>query len=107
MAYGRCDSVRNCLWILVRPDADDSPSLRLEVRGIPQIAAAILFDLGAPVLTVRRRGGPVVGAAVPEAAIYEDRDTLLGEHDIRPDIGPPLQADRLVHAEPETGTVQG
>jgi DNA (cytosine-5)-methyltransferase 1 len=43
---------------------------------------------------------------MPEAAIHEDRDALLGKDDVRPDSSSLGQGYRKVHAEPEPGCMQ-
>lgn len=48
----------------------------------------------------------MVGAAVPEAAVDEDRDARTNEHDVRPDEAG-FQGDRELNPEPITPAVEG
>lgn len=64
------------------PDADRDPSGLLECCIGITVAADVRLDLLAPELRVALGPCPVGWAAVPEAAIYEDRDLRAAEHHI-------------------------
>jgi len=51
----------------------------------PAITCSIALDLRDPVVGIRARCVAMGRAAVPEAAIDEDRNSMTGEDDIRPD----------------------
>lgn len=64
------------------------------------IPSYIRGQLGSPVLDVGLWRPAVIGAAMPEAPIDEDRDFALGEGDVwanQPPVGP----NRVVLAEPQ------
>lgn len=65
------------------PEPEDPPSGILEPPGGIKIPRHVPSELFGPIVGVRPRNGPVIGAGVPIAAVDEDRDVLPGKHDVR------------------------
>jgi hypothetical protein len=67
------------------PDPENDPSHVAQLDGAREIAGLIPSDLGSPVGQVGLRQAAVVArrAAVPEAAVYEDRDLGAPKCEIR------------------------
>ena len=71
--------LRGLRRVLMFPEPEDRPSCGGKpLIGVP-IASAVPGDLLFPVVGVGRSLGVVLWAAVPEAAVEEDRDALSGE----------------------------
>lgn len=66
----------------VLPDADDSPSGVLERLCVGTISCAVARDLRLPVGGVRAQRTAVLGTAVPEAPVHEDRHASTWEEDV-------------------------
>ncbi len=66
----------------VFPDADWGPAGCSEAGVGVGVAGSVAGDLGLPVLGVAAGFGAVLGAAVPEAAVHEDRYPKAREHHI-------------------------
>jgi hypothetical protein len=64
------------------PDPDDLPTCRGQQAVDPIVSLSIPIELRTPILAVCLRRPSVVGAAMPEAAIDEHRDSLGREHDV-------------------------
>lgn len=72
-----------------------------------RVAGAVLADLLDPVATVGLgRQGPVLGAAVPKAAIDEYGHLLRSEDEVRPDGPVRADSDRAIDAVAKSPTVQ-
>src|SRR3954451_1113438 len=97
-----CDSNR----VLVLPESEDRPVLNCEARNLLKITLPIAFDLLRPILMVPSRDRRVQRAAVPEAAVDEDGDTLPRENDIRSDRAS-ASADWNIATVPASHPVQG
>ncbi len=61
------------------PDADDFPSLPAELALDALIAGHVLLAFTVPKCAVGFGAGVALWAAVPEAAVDEDGDLVLGE----------------------------
>ncbi len=48
----------------------------------------------------------MLGASMPEAAVYEHGEPTRGERDVRPDRPSRVWANREVHAEPQPNSAQ-
>lgn len=88
------------------PDSDDGPAVRNEVSGVADVPMPVLLDLRTPVRLVGCRDGPVHGASMPEAAVDENRNSLLREDDVWSDSPRAGDPDRQVNTESKTGPVQ-
>ena len=66
----------------VFPDADWGPAGCSQAGVGVGVAGPVAGDLGLPVLGVAAGLGAVLGAAVPEAAVHEDRYLQAGEHHV-------------------------
>lgn len=98
-ANGCDDDLRDCIRILMFPEAEHSPS------GIAQKVVCLAIALDVP-LQLRQ---PIVGVAlgqarmlwtpVPEAAVDEDRNLPLREHNIR-SASPPERSE--IYSVPHT-----
>ncbi len=64
------------------PEAQNSPSFGFQMLSCFAVARHVLVELGTPPIGVRFGLRRVLRAAVPEAAVHEDRDLCLGEDDI-------------------------
>ena len=69
------------------------------------MALHIAIELRSPIPIVRLRRGPVVGAAVPEASVHEDRKPVTREHNVWPDLKV-ARLDKEVLAEAESFSVE-
>jgi hypothetical protein len=69
---------------LVLPEAQDGPPGSVQRVAHETIATFITVELRSPVVRVSVRHVPVLGAAVPEAAIDEHGNLLAREHDVWP-----------------------
>ena len=72
------DELHGVLRRDVLPDAQHPPSLGLRHGGRLRVALNIPRELRLPVLDVRGRDRPVLGAPVPEAAVDEHRQAATG-----------------------------
>lgn len=80
----RVEDLRNhSLQGFVGPKAQDSPTRFGKCRVVASVSRDVRIQLTAPPIPVGFRVGPVLWAAVPEAAVYENRDTPPREHDVR------------------------
>ena len=77
------DLGRDGARVLVLPRSDDEPAVRHQRRRVPPVAAPVGVELGPPPLGVRFWRDRVLGTAVPETAVDEDRDPCSGEDDVR------------------------
>jgi hypothetical protein len=80
--HGHGDPERRCLWILVLPDPNNSPTSGRERSVVASVSIEVAAQLGLPVGGVRRWQDAVLRAPVPEAAIHEHCDALTGKHEI-------------------------
>ena len=64
---------------VVFPDAGDAPAAGVEVGADAAVAGAVAAEFLVPEGAVAGGAGLVLGAAVPEAAVEEDGEFLLGE----------------------------
>ena len=76
------DVVGGFVGFFVFPDAHCGPAGGLEAGVGVGVAGPVASDLGLPVLGVAAGLGAVVGAAMPEAAVHEDRHPQAGEHHV-------------------------
>lgn len=76
------DAVRDSHRILVLPEAQHRPALRHQVCGRFAVAGDVAVELVAPPFGIGFGVGGVFGAAVPEAAVEEDRDLGPGKGDV-------------------------
>jgi hypothetical protein len=83
------------------PNADYEPSSLSQCLRLRGVALAIAGELGFPIAGVRMRDMPVLGAAVPEAGIHENRDLSPGEDNVRADRSHAREPERQVDAEPK------
>lgn len=95
------DLVRRDAGQFVLPDAENQPAIGHQCLSVATIPGAIGTELRLPPVGVGFRGDSVLGAAVPEASIDEDRYAGPTENHIRP----PRQAAH-VHLEAQTAAVQ-
>jgi hypothetical protein len=65
------------------PDSENSPSRAGEGDVDCAVSCLVGRQLRGPVAHVLPRDGPVLGTAVPEAAIHEHRNSLAAEADVR------------------------
>jgi hypothetical protein len=101
--YDPVDRIRDCL---VLPQPHDRPSGRRQSSGIARVALAITCQFWRPIPLVGRWLPPVLGAAVPEAAVHEDGDLALREDNVRSDPNA-REVEPQVNPEAVPGTVQG
>jgi hypothetical protein len=87
--------------VRVLPRANHVPARDLECGVYTQVAVFVAAELRYPVLAVARGDIPMLWAAVPEAAVYEDRYTPAREHDVGSNCEP-LESEGQVYAEPQT-----
>lgn len=79
----RSDSGRDGFRRLVLPEAHDLPAGRFQHQRRFDVTVAIGLDLAQPVVgVVLERRATVLGAAMPEAAVDEDGDSLPGEDNV-------------------------
>ena len=64
------------------PDAEDAPAFLAEENSGGAIAAHVPFDFSVPIFFVAGRHAAVFGAAVPKAAVHEDREAFFREDEI-------------------------
>jgi hypothetical protein len=88
------------------PNADYQPSSLSQYLRLFGVPLAIAGELRLPIAGVRARDMPVLGAAVPEARIHENRDLSPGEDDVRADRSHALEPERQVDAEPKPPSMQ-
>ena len=88
----------------VLPDAENPPPLGLGHGGRLRVALTILRQLRLPVVGVRDRDRPVLGAPVPEAPVDENGQAPPGEDDVRP--APLIAPRREIDAVPVAARVQ-
>lgn len=88
----------------VLPDAEHPPSLGPRHGGRLRIALDVPREFRFPVLGMRDRNHPVLGASVPEAAVDEDGETSSGEDDVRPTAL--IAPGREIDAVPVSARVQ-
>ena len=88
----------------VFPDADWGPAGCSEAGVGVGVSSSVAGDLGFPVLGVAAGLGAVFGAAVPEAAVYEDRYPQAGEHHVS--LAAHLGQRPSVHEEAQATPVQ-
>lgn len=89
------------------PGSDYLPPPALQGFSMASIARAVAVDLLNPIVAVRLRGqGPVLGAAVPKAAVDENNQLGPAEDDVRPDWATIADPNGLVHPIPETPFVK-
>lgn len=81
---GKCDIV----GILVFPGANYRPTGGRQAPVSIAVARDVAGDLRRPVVGVRPGLGPMLRAAVPVAAIDEDRDPRASEHEVRAPVQP-------------------
>lgn len=65
------------------PIAEDNPTVLHKFLISAGVPLPVTFDFGNPECAIRARWTEVRWASVPEAAVYEDSDLLLGEEDVR------------------------
>jgi hypothetical protein len=85
------------------PNADNAPPGFGQLPICIGVSAAIRVDLLAPPFRVRLWPRAVFGAAVPEATVYEDRDTKAREGNVRRSA---QLKQRVVNAESKTVPVE-
>ena len=69
--------------VLVLPETQDRPSSLAQRFRLPFITLAVAGNLRQPIVPVANSGAlPVLGTAVPEASVDEDRDSGSGEGDV-------------------------
>lgn len=68
--------------VLMLPYTEHTPASLGEQAISLKVAFPVTDDLLSPVIGVRLRHGVVLGAAMPEAAVEEDRDLCPGEHQV-------------------------
>jgi hypothetical protein len=73
------DSACGGSWIFVFPDTNYCPARFRELAVGVLVAQPVALDLGAPEPFVDLGRAQMLGTAVPEAAIEEDRDLSAGE----------------------------
>jgi hypothetical protein len=77
------DGVRR-LEDLVLPHAADSPAEILQSLRLSAVPPAVLDKLPGPEFLRTARADIVIGTAMPEAAVNEDRNARAGENDVGP-----------------------
>lgn len=85
---------------LVFPHVQDAPPQAGERGVLGSVAGNVAVELGTPPIPVVARQRAVVGAAVPEASVDEDRDFRSGECKVWA-TGKPW----VVHTEPQAAAV--
>lgn len=75
---------------LVLPETNDAPPGRFQFYGLPSVSGHVRSQSLAPVLGPGAGADVVLRAAVPEAAIDEDRDARAGEQEVRAPDGRPF-----------------
>ena len=91
------------LWLLVLPHANDRPARFRELAVGVVVTLPVARDLRTPEAFIDLGRAQMLGTAVPEAAIEEDRDLGAGEYDIgrtaqrrdRPGIHPVTQTESV------------
>ncbi len=82
----QCRKVRDdAIEILVLPEAHHLPAGVLECCSLFSVPGDIALKFEGPIVSVDVWLVTVLGAAVPEAPVDEDRDLLSSECDIRPE----------------------
>jgi hypothetical protein len=103
---------------VVLPDPQDAPAAPAKQPGMPGIPLDVGDEFGTPPGTIGHRHRGVLGAAMPKAAVNEDRDPLGGEHEVRTDNaatfpasphpnGDPAMAPPAPHPEASHGARNG
>jgi hypothetical protein len=73
---------------------------------LPRIARLVQLYLRRPISGVRVRRSAVLGAAVPEAPVYENGDPRHREDDVRSEQTVSVHTHRMVDAEPQPHAVE-
>ena len=71
------------MFEVVFPDADDAPVFGEEEFFGGSVAGDVAGDFCVPIFLVGGGHAAVFGAAMPEAAVHEDSESLFGEDEIR------------------------
>lgn len=87
------------------PDAHWFPASFLQLPVRVAVAFAVPLDLLAPERWVTLRPSAVLGAAVPEATVYEDRNASGPKHDVR--LPPKRREWPAVHPIAQPHVVKG
>lgn len=98
------DTLRGSRRLLVLPHPENRPARVCEQQISVPVPGHVLRQLPLPPLAVRPRIGPVLGAGMPEAAVYEDGQPDAGEGDV--DGSPPVPRHGHLDPVPEPSTVQ-
>jgi len=98
------DSTCGLIEVLMFPDPQDSPSRFFKDVIRLRVSLHVSSQLRLPPFLVRCGHRAVFGAAVPEAAIYEHRNTLAGEHDVRLSAEPGQGC--TIHPKPKASSVE-
>jgi hypothetical protein len=80
---GSRNSIHHRIYWLMSPKAQYLPSSRSQSRIVSTVASDVYIQLDLPPLSVRLRLRPMDRAAMPKAAVDEDRHPLPRKHDIR------------------------
>src|SRR5215470_1961743 len=88
------------------PEPDDGPAGLVESRVGRPVTLDVAAQLRFPVPAVGRRLAAVLGAAVPEAAVYENRDPPGGEYDVGPHSQATGQIEPVILSVPISQAVQ-
>jgi hypothetical protein len=97
-------AIRRLHRILVLPDPDNlPPALTEETVGLP-VACLVSRQLVLPPFGVGLRPRAVLGAGMPEAAVYVNRHVSRAEHDVG--TGTQARNGGTVHPEAEATAVQ-
>jgi hypothetical protein len=97
------DGQSHLFRILMLPNSNRRPSRLFERPVGIGVAALIGPDLCPPPLCILLRPSAVLGTAVPEAAIYEDRNLMSREGDIGTSA---RDRQGIVNAEPQSSTME-
>ena len=118
MAFQRlCDppaAAKRVGFDVVLPDPQDAPAVPAKQPGMPGIPLDIGDEFGSPPGAVSCRHRGVLGAAMPKAAVDENRNPLGREHEVGTDSaaifptshhpnGNPAMAPPATHAKPSHG----
>ena len=89
---GRLDDSHHCVGghtrRLMLPNSDDLPARGGKAFIDKSISSRVALQLRHPIVGVATRQVPMLCTAVPEASIDKNRDLLLREDDIGPDVEP-------------------
>lgn len=109
LTAGNCsfDRLYRLNYWLMLPDTNHNPSILFKDRSVATIPLDVLSDLRLPIGAIRRRKGPVVRAAMPEAAVNENRDLLARENEIRTNGTASARLYREVNSISETCGMSG